>query len=111
MTAAFLSFVHLFGALKVEAYLSRQGARCDVVRAAEGGEEVIESVLVGDVDACEAEAPFVFIAIEEIVLADGEIEEAALLNAWRVLVVVLSARSRNRHQVGGQLRSQALPPG
>src|SRR5271154_6640839 len=95
----------------MEAYLGRQGARCDVVRAAEGGEEVIESVLVGDVDACETEAPFVFIAIEEIVLADRGVEEAALLNAWRVLVVVLSTRSRNRHKVGGQLRSQALPPG
>src|ERR1700723_3366743 len=111
MTAAFLSFVHLFGALEMEAYLGRQGARRNVVRATEGGEEVIECVFVGDVDASEAEAPFVFIAIEEIVLADGEIEEAALLNAGRMMVVILRSGCRDGYKFRGELRGKAVAAG
>jgi len=87
----------------VEAYLSRQSARCDVVRAAEGGEEVVEGVLVGDVDAGETKTPFVLVAVEEVVLADGGIEEAALLNAGRMLVVIFRSRCRNGYEFGGEL--------
>ena len=35
---------------EIQRDLRRQRARCDEVRAAEGGEEVVECVLVGDVD-------------------------------------------------------------
>ena len=94
--------------LEVETYLSRHSARCDVVRAAEGGEEVVQRVLVGDVHGRQAQAPLVLVAVEEIVLADRRIEEAALLNARRILVVVLGARGGNRNQLRGQLRSEAL---
>ena len=43
----------------------------DEVRAAEGGEEVVQSFLVGQVDDGEAQAPFVAVTIEEVVVADG----------------------------------------
>ena len=60
--------------LEVEAELYGFGARGDEVRAAEGGEEVVESVFVGQVDDGEAEAPLVAVAIEQVVVADGQIE-------------------------------------
>ncbi len=83
-------------ALEVEADLGRQGARCYVVRAAEGGEEVVQGVLVGDVDGGEAQAPAaVLFAAEEVVLSDGEIEEVAWSDARRVLVVVLGVGRRD----------------
>ena len=60
--------------LEVEAELYGFGARGDEVRAAEGGEEVVESVFVGQVDDGEAEASLVAVAIEQVVVADGQIE-------------------------------------
>ena len=72
----------------METYLCRHGTRGDVVRSAEGGEEVVKRVFVGDVDGGQAEAPFVAVAVEEVVLADGCVEEVPRCNAGRVLVVI-----------------------
>ena len=94
--------------LEVEADLRRQRSRCDVMRTAEGRKEVVERVFVGDVYAGQSKAPFVLIAIEEVVLADRRIKQASLLNAWRVFVVVLRTGRRDRYQLRSQLRSQAL---
>ena len=74
--------------LEMEAELGRQRTRRDVVRAAEGGEEVVERVLVGDVDGSQLETHFVLIAAEEVVMPDGNVEKASRRNARRVLVVV-----------------------
>ena len=41
------------------------------MRAAEGGEEVVERVLVGDVDGGEVEVHLVAVFVEDVVLADG----------------------------------------
>ncbi len=57
--------------------------------AAEGGEEVVEGVFVGDVDGGEAEAPLVFVAGEEVVVAEGGVEDVAGGDAGWVLVVIL----------------------
>jgi hypothetical protein len=51
--------------LKVETDLSGDGPRCDIVRAAEGGEKVIKRILVGDVDSRQLQADFVFVAVEQ----------------------------------------------
>ena len=75
----------------MEAELDGFGARGDEVRAAEGREEVIQRFLVGQVDDGEAQAPLVAVAVEEIVVADGEIEEIARCDARRILVVVFGA--------------------
>jgi len=91
----------------VEAHLGRQSARCDVVRAAEGGEEVVEGVFVGDVYASETEAPFVLGTAEEIVLPDRGIEEISVFDTGRIVIVVACARSGNRHELRGKLRRQA----
>ncbi len=44
------SSLHKKFGLEVEAYLCRHGTRGDVVRSAEGGEKVVERVLVRNVD-------------------------------------------------------------
>ncbi len=58
----------------MESNLSRQSTRSNVVRTAEGRKEVIQSILVSDVYARKTKTPFAFIAMEEIILADGRIE-------------------------------------
>src|ERR1700733_3936537 len=95
--------------LEVETNLCRHGARRNVVGSAEGGEEVVQRVLVGDVDGSQAETPFVPVAIEEVVLADGGVEQAPFRNARRVMVVVFRVWRRNgnelRRELGGKARS------
>ena len=65
------------------------------MRAAEGGEEVVERVLVGDVDGRQVEIRLVLVRVEDVVLADRDVEQVARRNARRVVVVVLGAGSRN----------------
>ena len=67
----------LAAGLKVKANFCRQRPRSDIVRSAEGGEKVVECVFVGDIDSSEAHAPLVLVAVEEVVFADGGVEEAA----------------------------------
>src|SRR5882757_3144599 len=66
-------------------------ARRDVVRSAEGREEVVEGSFVGDIDGRELEAPFIFVVVEQIVVAEADVEEIAGSDAGRVVVVVLGA--------------------
>ena len=83
-------------ALEVEANFSGQRSRRDVVGSAKGGEEIVECHFIGDVDDREASAPTVAVAMEEIVVADGKIEQVAWGNARRIVVIVFGARRRDR---------------
>jgi len=74
--------------------LGRQRAGSHVVRAAEGGEEVVHGVLIADIDRSEPDAPLVAIAVEQVVVPDGDVEQIARLHARRVAIVVLGPRSR-----------------
>jgi len=65
------------------------------VRAAEGREEVIQGILVRNIDRRQIEVHLVAIFVEEIILADGGVEEVAGRDARRVLVVVLRSRRGN----------------
>jgi hypothetical protein len=69
------------------------------VRSAEGGEEVIERVFVSNVYSGKTEAPFVFVAAEQVVVTDRSVEKTAWRNPRRVLVVVLGVGSRNADKV------------
>src|SRR5271155_8193 len=62
--------------LEVEADLAGDGARRDVVRAAEGGEKVVERIVVREIDYLDASAPLKAVAVEDVVIAHGEIEQA-----------------------------------
>src|ERR1700722_8960114 len=85
--------------LKVQCDLCSHGARSYIVRAAEGGEEVIQSVLVRDVYGCKVEVDLVVLPMEDVVFADGGVEQVARSDAGRIMVVILPARCGNRHQV------------
>src|SRR5882724_6242222 len=50
--------------LEVKPNLCRHRTRCHVVRSGEGGQEVVERNLVGDVDGCDLKAPLVFLTAE-----------------------------------------------
>ena len=70
------------------------------MRSAERAQEVVKRLFVGQVDYRKTKAPFVTIAMEQIVVADGEVEQVARRNARRILVVVFRAICRNRNAVG-----------
>ena len=57
--------------------------------AAERRKEVIQCVFIGNVDPGQPQTPSVSVAFEEIVVANGGIEEIAWLDAGRILVIVL----------------------
>ena len=61
--------------------------------AAERRKEVIQRVFIGDVDPGQLEAPSVSVAFEEIVVANGGIEEIAWLDPLRILVVISFIRA------------------
>ena len=84
--------------LEVESYLARHCPWSYVVRAAEGGEEVVEGVLVREVDRRDLGAPAVSVTAEEIILSDYSVEQVARIDALRIVVVVAGVRGGNRDQ-------------
>ena len=81
--------------LEVESDLSRKRTRRYVVRAAEGREEVVECVLVGQVDRCELQTHLVLVTAEDVVVSDRNVEQASRRDTRWVLVVVLRVRLRH----------------
>lgn len=81
--------------LEVESDLRRQCTRRNVVRTAEGGKKVVQSVLVCDVDGRELETHFVFIAAKQVVMPDRDVEQASRRDTRWVLVIVLRVRLRH----------------
>jgi hypothetical protein len=74
--------------LEAQDDLRRESPRRDVVCAAERGKEVIQRVFIGDVDTGQLQAPAVCVAFEEVVIADGRVEETPRSNArWAVVVI------------------------
>ena len=63
--------------LEVKANFCCQRPRSDVVRSAEGGEEVVERVFVAHVHRRKTETPLVLVAVKEIVFANRGVEEIA----------------------------------
>lgn len=62
-----------------------------------GREEIIECGLVGYVYDCEARTPTKTVTMEKIVIAERNIKQVAWSNAWRIVIVILRARLRNRN--------------
>ena len=77
------------------------------MRSAESGQEIVEGVFVRQVDDFQASAPLVLIAMKQIVVTHGNIEETTLANAGRVVVVILGAGRRDSYEVGTILRCGA----
>ena len=92
--------------LEVESDLSRKRTRRYVVRSAERGKEVVESVLVGDVDRRKLETYLVLVSAEDVVMSDRNVEKTSARDPGWVLVVVLGIRLRHL-----QKRRSELPDG
>src|SRR6266852_5618605 len=80
--------------LEVEAEFGRVRPRCHKMRSAEGGKEIVESHLIGQVDGREAQAPFVAVAMEEVIISHAGIEQVARVDARRIVVVILRSGCR-----------------
>ena len=64
----------LLARLEVKPELRGQRSWRHVMRPAEGRQEVVERVFVGHIDDCELRAPFVLVAMEQIVMPERNIE-------------------------------------
>src|SRR5215472_1152152 len=93
--------------LKVKSKFGGEGAWGDVVCAAEGGQKIVEGVLVGQIDRGQDETDLVALAAQQVVVSNGEIKQVSWLDARGILVVVLRPRRRNLHQAGAQLAGSA----
>jgi hypothetical protein len=78
--------------LEMEADRPADGARRDVVRATESGEEVVEREVVGQVDYFHASTPLVTVTTEDVVIAHSEIKQIALLDSRWIFIVILFIR-------------------
>src|ERR1700735_73224 len=98
-----------FRSLEVETDGPSDRARRDVMRAAEGGKEVVEREVVGQVDHFHASAELVAIVmeVEDVVVANGQIKQATRSDARWMTIVVLGVRPRYLNQRGTELRCEA----
>jgi len=68
------------------------------MRTAEGGQEVIECVVVRQIDNRKLRTPLVSVSLEEVVVADGKIKQTSRLDTLGIMVVVLSSWRRHLNQ-------------
>src|SRR5690349_13770638 len=83
-------------ASEAEADLSCDGSRRHVVGSAKRGEKVVEGHFVRQIDQRDSGAPTAFVAMEEIVIADGKIKQVTRSDARRILVVIFRSGCWNR---------------
>ena len=69
------------------------------MRAAERGKEVVQHVAVRQIYDGHTGAPLETIAVEHVVVSQGQIEQTALLDSWRIAIVVFGSGRRYRYQV------------
>ena len=84
--------------LEVESDLCCQRAGRNVVRSAKRRREVVKRNPVRQIDRAELHAPLVSIAMENVVVTNGEIEQIAGRDARRIVIGVLRPGRRNRNQ-------------
>ena len=61
--------------LEVKRDGSGKAPRCDIMRTAERRQKIVQHVRVGQVDHLEPRAPFVMVAMEQVVVSDRDIEQ------------------------------------
>src|SRR6202046_982438 len=98
-----------FRTLEVETDGARDRTRRDIVRAAEGGKEVVEREVVGQVNHFHASAELVAVVVEveDVIVANGEIKQVPRSDAGWMTIVVLGVRPRHLNQRGTELRCEA----
>src|ERR1700689_526910 len=73
-----------FVTLKMKSYRRRDRSRRNVMRSAERREEIVQSPLVRQIDKGKTGAPFVLVALEDVVVSNANVEEISLCNARRI---------------------------
>src|ERR1700722_3911298 len=98
-----------FRTLEVETDGAGDRARRDVMRATEGGKEIVERDVVGQVDHFHASAELVAVImeVEDVIVSNGEIKQVPRSDARWMTIVVLSVRPRYLNQRGTELRCEA----
>jgi Tol biopolymer transport system component len=86
------------GGLEVEPNLRRHRPRRYIVRAAERRKEVIQRRFVGHIDGGQRKTQFVMIPLEQVVVADRDVEQVTGRDTRWIVVVILSSRSRDLYQ-------------
>ena len=76
------------------------------VRSAEGRQEIIKRSFVRDIDGRELEVRFDFVAAEHVIDPYANVEQISRRDAWRVVIGIESAGSRNRDS-GGTVSARA----
>jgi hypothetical protein len=85
--------------LEVEPEFDRLGSRRYIVGAAEGRQKVVQRRLVCQIDDRESQAPLVAVAMEKVIVADGNVKQMARLDSWGIVVVVFGSRLWDLHQI------------
>lgn len=72
------------------------------MRPAESGEEVVERFFVGQVYHGQAQAPLVTISVEQIVLAERNVEQVARRDTRRIFIGVFRAACGDHYPQGSR---------
>ena len=67
------------------------GAWCHVVGSAEGGEEIVKSDLVGEIDGSELKADLVLVTVENVVMSYRQVEEMTWSDSVGIVIGVVGA--------------------
>ena len=73
----------------------RHRARCDIVGSAESRQKVIERLFIRQIDNCQSGAPFVPIAVKNVVVSHGYVKQVARLDSLRVVIVIFRTGFRD----------------
>ena len=89
--------------LKMEAYRPRYRPRGHIVGSAERRQEVVHGLFIRQIDHLNSSAPFIPIAVKNVVMSQRQVKQVARLNPLWIVIVVLGPGRRYPHQVGGEL--------
>ena len=80
--------------LEMKADLAGNGTRRYVVRAAKRREKVVQRIFISEVDDRQTSAPLMTIAVEQIIVANGDIKHIPRGDTRRIVVIILSSWRR-----------------
>src|SRR5437764_53745 len=103
-TTLFRKQAFLFHALKLHSDLTLKTTRRHEVCTAEGGQEVIERRLVGQVNHSEAQCYARVLGAEQVVRPCAQVKEMTRCDARRIRVIVLRPVRRNPHAQRAAIR-------
>src|ERR1035438_5100583 len=93
--------------LKMETDGCRHSTRRDVMSSAKSRQEIVQGVFVSEIHHRESCAPFIFIPVENVVMAHSDIEKITCPDARRIVVGIIGAGRRNLDQSRAVLRCWA----